>query len=67
MTLIPPGAYAYFECGDFLSKCRILALPIVAINWREIMQAGSTLWRMSPPKEAQNIPTQGVENGDIHE
>jgi hypothetical protein len=32
MTLIPPGAYAYFECGDFLSKCRILELPIVAIN-----------------------------------
>ncbi len=67
MTLIPPGAYAYFECGDFLSNCRILELPIVAINWRDIMQSGSTLWWMSPPKEARNAAAEGEDNGEVHE
>jgi hypothetical protein len=35
-------------------------------NWREIMQTFSTCWRVLLPKEAQNTPTQGEENGDLH-
>jgi len=31
------------------------------------MQAGSTLWWMSPPKEARNTAAEGEENGELHE
>jgi hypothetical protein len=33
---------------------------------REIMGTISTRWQMSPPIEALNTPTEGVENGDLH-
>jgi hypothetical protein len=31
------------------------------------MQAGSTLWWMSPPKETRNVAAEGEENGELHE